>query len=160
GKLGSELRPAIEKTNRSIPLSGTAIPQLPTTYGVYTVTGGKLVELEALPGQVSDQRVLTSTKPISTIISEGPFPFVVYRPDVPSGVAEYVDIRVFASSRPTVAAQRNTADVFETWTIRNVAYRFRVVPMTDHQDMLLMIADDPIVTIAPGRYALVIKGQA
>ena len=47
----------------------------------------------------------------------------------------------------------------ETWIIRSSGYDFRVLPVSDDREMILVRAEDPEFAIPPGRYALMLNGQ-
>jgi hypothetical protein len=56
--------------------------------------------------------------------------------------------------------QVSTTDVEDSWTIRNVSYDFRVAPLGDSSEMLLVRPEKDEFVLPAGRYALVVKGQA
>ena len=49
---------------------------------------------------------------------------------------------------------------FASWAIRGKGYEFRVGPLGDDQQMILVKPEDEEFTLPPGRYAMVLKGQA
>ncbi len=133
---------------------------LPELYGVYAINRGKLFELEALPGQVPDHRIAMSAaiaRPSRTTVSDGHVAFVVFRRDVAENISERVPIRVVAKVKRAVVDPTAAGDA---WTIRNVALDFRVAPVDQNKDMVLLRPESPDFTLPAGRYALVIKGQA
>ena len=140
---------------------------LPDVYGVYAVSGGQLHELEPLAGRVPDQRVFMST-PIRTVsrtvLPDGQIVFVVYRRDVASSAPERVTVRVIAKIMRamtfTTAGQASIGNVEDSWTIRNVSYEFRVAPMSEGSEMLMIRPEHADFVFPAGRYGLVIKGQA
>jgi hypothetical protein len=154
------------------PLASTMQPQtqafpLPDVYGVYAVSGGKLHELEALVGRVPDQRVLMSTPigtPSRTVLPDGRIVFIVYRRDVLSSAPERVTVRVIAKIKRSMtfnkAGQASTAKVEDAWTIRNVSYDFRVAPLSESSEMLMIRQENADFEFRAGRYGLVFKGQA
>ena len=46
------------------------------------------------------------------------------------------------------------------WTIRNVSYDFRVAPLSEGSEMLMIRPENADFVFPAGRYGLVIKGQA
>jgi hypothetical protein len=50
--------------------------------------------------------------------------------------------------------------VDDTWVIRNISIPFRVAPKRGNPDMYEVLGETPESTLTPGRYALVLKGQA
>jgi len=140
---------------------------LPTVYGIYAVSGGQLFELEPLVGRVPDQRVFMST-PIRTVsrtvLPDGQIVFIVYRRDVASSAPERVTVRVIAKIMRAMtfntAGEANVGDVEDSWTIRNVSYEFRVAPLSESSEMLMIRPENVDFVFPAGRYGLVIKGQA
>ena len=51
-------------------------------------------------------------------------------------------------------------NIEDSWTIRNVSYDFRVAPVSENSEMLLIRPENPDFVFPAGRYGLVIKGQA
>ena len=139
----------------------------PTVYGIYAVSGGQLHELEPLVGRVPDQRVFMST-PIRTVsrtvLPDGQIVFIVYRRDVASSAPERVTVRVIAKILRAMtfntAGEANVGDVEDSWTIRNVSYEFRVAPLSESSEMLMIRPENVDFVFPAGRYGLVIKGQA
>jgi hypothetical protein len=140
---------------------------LPSVYGVYAISGGQLYELEAVPGRVPDQRVFMST-PIKTpsraVLPDGQIVFIIYRRDVASSAPERVTVRVIAkimrSMTFDMAGQASLTNVEDAWTIRNVSYEFRVAPLSEGAEMLMIRPEKADFVFPAGRYGLVIKGQA
>ena len=48
----------------------------------------------------------------------------------------------------------------DQWAIRGASYEFRVGPVSEHPEMLLIRSEKPDFLFPPGRYGLVLKGQA
>ena len=140
---------------------------LPNAYGVYAVNEGQLHELEPLAGRVPDQRVFMST-PIRTAsrttLPDGRVAFIVYRRDVASSAPDRVAVRVIAKVMHAMTfdttGQAKTTDVEDSWTIRNLSYEFRVAPLSEGSEMLVLRPENPDFLFPAGRYGLVIKGQA
>jgi hypothetical protein len=140
---------------------------LPSVYGVYAVSGGQLYELEAVAGRVPDQRVFMSTPiktPSRTVLADGQIVFIIYRRDVASSAPERVTVRVIAKIMRAMtfdmAGQASLANVEDAWTIRNVSYEFRVAPLSEGPEMLMIRPDNANFVFPAGRYGLVVKGQA
>src|SRR5262245_10777865 len=167
-----EPKPVVQTPGQALQSPATTLPQsspfpLPTVYGVYAVSGGQLHELEALPGRVPDQRVFMST-PIRTlsrtVLPDGQIAFIVYRRDVASSAPERVTVRVIAKIMRAMtfntAGEANVGGVEDSWTIRNVSYEFRVAPLSESSEMLMIRPENVDFIFPAGRYGLVIKGQA
>ena len=167
-----EPKPVVQAPEQALQSPATALSQsspfpLPTVYGVYAVSGGQLHELEALAGRVPDQRVFMST-PIRalsrTVLPDGKVVFIIYRRDVASSAPERVTVRVIAKIMRAMtfntAGQASVGNVEDLWTIRNVSYEFRVAPLSESSEMLMIRPENVDFVFPAGRYGLVIKGQA
>ena len=138
---------------------------LPSVYGIYAISNGKLYELDALPGRVPDSRVFMSaiiTKPSRTIIPDGHISFVAFRRDLATNAPERAPVRVIAKvvRALTVSAggKAQITSVDEAWAIRNVAYDFRVAPLKENPEMIVLQPETPDFALAAGRYGLVLNG--
>lgn len=141
-------------------------PLLPTAYGVYAVSGGRLYDLQMLQGRAPDPRVAVSaaiTKPSETTLPDGHVRFIVFRRDSPGVGSDLVEVRViarvkqamsFAAGKPVVSSGE------DTWVIRNVSVPYRAAPLKDDAQMYEVRAREPDGMLAPGRYALVVRSQA
>jgi hypothetical protein len=150
------------------PVAPSPVPSgpLPSVYGVYAVVGGQLYELEALVGRAPDIRVFMSAvikTPSQTLLPNGDISFIVYRRDIVSSAPDRVTVRVIAkvarALKFTKAGQSITANVDGEWAIRNVSFDYRVAPSTDSPEMIVIKSETGAPALAPGRYALVVKGQ-
>jgi hypothetical protein len=150
----------------------TALPKpaqlLPASFGVYAISAGKLYELEALQGRAPDLRVAVSAVIMAasrTIVPDGNLKFVVFRREAPgSATPDQVDVRVVAKIEQAMNFDSSGKPVIsktdENWVIRNVSFPYRTAPIKDNPEMYEVQSKDPNFEISPGRYALVIKGQA
>jgi len=158
-------RQGLEPSPASLSSQSAGFP-LPNAYGVYAVNDGQLHELEPLVGRVPDQRVFMST-PIRTAsrttLPDGRVAFIVYRRDVASSAPDRVAVRVIAKVMRAMTfdttGQAKTTDVEDSWTIRNLSYEFRVAPLSEGSEMLVLRPENPDFLFPAGRYGLVIKGQ-
>jgi len=155
-----------QATTNTLPSQSLGFP-LPNVYGVYAVSGGQLHEIEPLVGRVPDQRVFMSTPikiPSRTVLPDGRTVFIIYRRDAGTSAPDRIMVRVIAKiSRAltfNAAGQASTKNVEDLWTIRNVSYDFRVAPLGEGSDMLLIRPEHDDFVFPAGRYGLVIKGQA
>lgn len=98
------------------------------------------------------------SRPSRTTVSDGHIAFVVFRRDVAENISERVSIRVVAKIKRAMPDPNTVAG--DAWTICNVALDFRVAPIDQNKDMVLLRPESPDFTLPAGRYALVIKGQA
>jgi hypothetical protein len=143
-----------------------ALP-LPSVYGIYAVSNDQLYELEALPGRVPDQRVFMSTPvktPSNTMLPDGRISFIVFRRDMTVSAPDRVTVRVIAKVMRDMtfntAGKASTSTLDDHWAIRSTSYDFRVAPLNDHPEMILLRPEHSDFVLPPGRYGLVLKGQA
>jgi hypothetical protein len=140
---------------------------LPSVYGIYAVSGGQLHELEPLVGRVPDQRIFMSTPvktPSRTVLPDGRAEFIIYRRDAANSAPERVSVRVIAKVLRAMtfntAGTASTTNMQNTWTIRNISYDFRVAPLAEGSELLIIRPESEDFVFPAGRYGLVIKGQA
>jgi hypothetical protein len=160
-QLGSAL------SNKANSANGAPAPDfpLPTVYGVFAVSAGKLYELEPLPIRVPDSRVGISamiTSPSAVSVPSGKLDFVIFRRDLVSNAPEEVFIRVVArvtrEMRFSGTGPPAITKVNDQWAIRSKSYELRVAPVSDNQEMIVLRPENGQFSLTPGRYALVIKG--
>jgi hypothetical protein len=140
----------------------------PRAYGVYSESGEKLYELQALPGKAPDLRIAISAaiiRPAGTIVPDGKLKFVVFLRNPASGGSDNnIDVRIVARVKRTTSFSAAGKPVIEdgeiTWVIRNISIPFRAVPVKDDPQMFEIEPRDPDLTLTPGRYALVVAGIA
>lgn len=138
---------------------------IPTTYGTYAISNGKLIELDVLPGQVPDRRIAMSapiTTPSHATVPDGSPSFVIFRRDLASLAQDRVEARVVAriartlkfgpDNKPSTATENNL------WVIRNIAYQFKIAPVPGYPEMILLRPESPD-PLPPGRYVLSVKRQ-
>jgi hypothetical protein len=168
-----QAKPVVQASADDLQLPITTSPPqplgfpLPTVYGIYAVSGSQLFELEPLVGRVPDQKVFMST-PVKmasrTMLPDGRAVFIIYRRDAANSAPERVSVRVIAKVLRAMtfnaAGQASTTNVQDTWTIRNISYDFRVAPLGEGSEMLMIKPDNEDFVFPAGRYGLVIKGQA
>jgi len=150
----------------SMPASQSGLA-LPTVYGVYAINNGQLHELDLLPGRVPDPRVAVSsaiTKPAHTILPDGKIVFVVFRRDLTTNAPDRVAVRVIAKiareMKFSKTGQVITTALDDLWVIRNRSYEFRVAPLSENPDMLVIQPENSDFVFPAGRHGLVLKGQA
>ena len=143
-----------------------ALP-LPNVYGVYAISDGQLHELEALVGRVPDQKVFMSTPvkaPSRTTLPDGRVVFIIFRRDIAASATDRVAVRVIAKVTRAMTfdprGKANTAPLEDQWTIRSTSHEFRVAPLSENPEMLLIRPESSDFVFPAGRYGLVLKGQA
>jgi hypothetical protein len=139
---------------------------LPTAYGVYAVSEGKLYELGQLQMRIPDPRVAISAMiqtPSHVSIPSGKLNFVIFRRDLASSAPMEVFVRVVAKVTRAIEFSGNgapkTTSVEDQWAVRNKSYEFRVSPLGENPEIIILHPGDVQLTLSPGRYALVIGGQ-
>ncbi len=142
-------------------------PLVPTTYGIHAISGDKLYELETLPGRAPDIRVAISaaiTTPSRTTLPDGHLRFVVFRRDSTSSAADRAEVRVIAKITRAIgfdaAGKPVDSKIDDTWVIRNMSIPYRTAPSKDNPDMYEIQSENPEAALSPGRYALIVRGQA
>jgi hypothetical protein len=139
---------------------------LPRSYGVYAVNDGKLYELDALPLKVPDPRVAISaliSDPSHVTIPDGKLRFVLFRRDLVSAAPTEVFVRVVARLDQEMKFGGNAPPTITKiegqWAIRSKSYEFRVAPVGDNPEMVMLNPADQDLSLSPGRYALVMAGR-
>jgi hypothetical protein len=138
---------------------------LPSIYGVYAESEGKLYALEPLAMRVPDPRVAISamiSSPSQVTIPSGKIAFIVYRRDLAASAPDSASVRIIArvmrELKFSEAGPPKTIDVKGEWAIRSKSYQFGVAPLKNSQEMIMLSPLDPQLVLPAGRYALVIKG--
>jgi hypothetical protein len=139
---------------------------IPSDYGAFALSNGRLIELESLSMKVPDPRVAISpaiSTPSRTHLPAGKLEFILFRRDLASAAPDRATLRVIArvvralkfdSGKPTITG------IDDTWVIRSNAYPMRVAPIADNPEMILIRPDSTNLVLPAGRYALVLKGTA
>jgi hypothetical protein len=157
--------PPPEPVRQMPPTPALGFP-LPSTYGVYAVSEGKVYDLDPLAMRVPDPRVAISamiSNPSPVTLPSGKLSLLIYKRDLVSSAPDAVFVRVvarvmrelqFASAGPAKIVNINGE-----WTIRNKSYKLGVAPVPGNPEMVMLHADDPQFAFSPGRYVLVLKGE-
>lgn len=151
----------------AVPIATPLPPDVPTSFGVYAFSQNKLLELEQLPGKVPDMRVAVSAAiqaPSRTTLPDGHIKFVIYRRDSATNAPDRAEVRIVAKIGKEIsfnpAGKAIEAKPDDAWVVRNVAIPFRTAPKKDNPEMYEVLSETAESVLAPGRYALVLKGQA
>ena len=138
---------------------------IPSEYGIYAVSNGKLTELDILPIKIPDQRVAISplfSTPSRVHLPAGELQFVAFRRDLVNNAPDRITVRVVA--RVVRALNFNSGgtaaitEVAGSWVVRSNSYQMKVAPVSDNPEMIIIRADQPQFALPAGRYALVVKG--
>ena len=151
----------------SPPQPAQASPALPSSFGIYAVSEGKLYQLDLLPGRAPDARVAISsviTTNSRTTLPDGHLTFIVYRRDSATNAADRAEVRLVARITRELSfdkdGKRVASAIDDNWVIRNISIPYRTAPKKDIPDMYEIRNENPETPLAPGRYALVLKGYA
>jgi hypothetical protein len=144
-----------------------SFPQ-PPAYGVYALVDNKLVELQQVRATPVDPRnagQLQILEPGRTVVASGKPAFVIFRRDLASHAPEKVPLRVaarvaHAMNFDSTGKAIMTTPMVDTWIIRELGYDLRASPIEGNSEMVKLHADDPALTLPPGRYELMLGGQA
>jgi hypothetical protein len=141
---------------------------IPTTFGVYAISDGKLYPLELLPGRAPSPRVAISaaiSAPSKTVLPDRHVKFIVFRRNSATNALDRAEVRVIAkvaqtrkfdpAGKPVIA---KVAD--DIWVIRNISYSYRTAPFKGQPDMYEVLGEDAEKPLAAGRYALILKDEA
>ena len=139
---------------------------IPTTFGVYAVSDGKLYALDLLPGRAPDVRVAISAAilaPSKTMLPDRHIKFIVFRRDSATNALDRVEVRVVARIAQAMkfdsAGKPIVTKAEDSWVIRNISYPFRTAPLKGEADMYEVVGEEG-KPLEPGRYALVLKNEA
>ena len=142
-------------------------PALPTSFGIYAVSGGKFYQLDLLPGRAPDIRVAISpliTTASRTTLPDGHLTFIVYRRDSATNAADRAEVRIVARIARELRFDKDgkqiASNLDDNWVVRNISVPYRTAPRKDIPDMYEVQSENPETPLAPGRYALVLKGYA
>jgi hypothetical protein len=140
---------------------------IPTTFGVYAVSDGKLYPLELLPGRAPDYRVAISaaiSTPSKTALPDRHIRFIVFRRDSATNALERAEVRVIAKIAQAMkfdsAGKPVITKTDDSWVIRNISIPYRTAPLKGQPDMYEVLGEDADKLLEPGRYALILKGEA
>ena len=152
---------------KATPRSGVSDIPLPSSYGVYALSDGKLTTLDLFPLKIPDSRVAMSalvSTPSQAHLSAGPLQFVVYRRDLANDSPDRVAVRVVAQVKRalTFGAGGNATytNVEQSWVVRSNSYDMSVTPVADNPAMVVIRPQKAEFVLPAGRYALVVKREA
>ena len=164
---GASVAIPVARRETTLAVAPEPSPTVPTSYGIYAVNQEKLHELEPLPGRAPDMRVAISpaiTARSRTTLPNGHVKFVVYRRDSATNAADRAEIRIIAKIEREMgfdpAGKPVVSKVDDNWVIRNISIPYRTAPKKDNPDMYEVQSENTEAALPPGRYALVLKGQA
>jgi len=138
----------------------------PAAYGVYAVSGGKLFALDPFPIKVPDPRVGISamiSEPSHVTVPDGKVAFVLYRRDLATSAPTEAFVRVVAQVERETKFNLDGPPTVEKidgqWAIRSKSYEFKVVPIDDNPEMVVLHPENSNLALSAGRYALAIAGR-
>ena len=139
---------------------------LPSVYGIYAISAGKLYELDQLAMRVPDPRVRISamiSEPSHVTVPDGNVSFVIYRRDLATSAPMEVFVRVVAQVEQEMkfasGGHPKVTDTNGQWAVLSKSYPYRVAPVDDHPEMIVLHPGDQQPALSPGRYVLVLAGR-
>jgi hypothetical protein len=139
---------------------------LPSVYGVYAISAGKLYELDQLAIRVPDPRVRISamiSDSSHVTVPNGGVNFIVFRRDLAASAPIDVFVRVVAQVQRDMKFSGDgpptITKIDGPWAVRSKSYEYRVAPVDDKPEMIVLHAAESDLVLAPGRYVLVLGGQ-
>jgi hypothetical protein len=152
---------------KAAPRSGVSDIPLPSSYGVYGLSDGKLTALDLFPLKIPDSRVAMSalvSTPSQAHLAAGPLQFVVYRRDLASDSPDRVAVRVVAQVKRALTfgpgGNPSYTNVEQSWVVRSNSYDMSVTPVADNPAMVVIRPQKAEFVLPAGRYALVVKKEA
>lgn len=141
---------------------------IPTTFGVYAVSNGKLYPLELLPGHAPSPRVAVSaaiSTPSKTVLPDPHVRFIVFRRDSATNALDRAEVRVIAKIEQAMTFDKAGKPVItkneeSSWVIRNISYPYLTAPLQGQRDMYEVLGEDADKPLESGRYALILKGES
>jgi hypothetical protein len=167
--------PAASAPPSALPAPATPAPRVadlsfpqPPAYGVYALVENKLVELQqvrATPVDPHNAGQLQIIEPGRTVVASGKPAFVIFRRDFASHAPDKVPLRIAAHvahgmNFDSTGRAIMTAPATDTWIIREQGYDLRASPIEGNSEMIKLRAEDPRLSLPPGRYELMLGGQA
>jgi hypothetical protein len=138
----------------------------PNVYGIYAASGGKLFALNPFAIKVPDPRVGISamiSEPSHVTVPDGKLTFVIYRRDLASSAPTEASVRIVAQvereTKFNVAGPPTAEKIDGQWAIRSKSYQFKVAPIDENPEMIVVRPEDSNLVLPPGRYALAIAGH-
>jgi hypothetical protein len=140
---------------------------LPKVYGVYAIYNDRLINLEKVPTDAVDPRkpnLRQITAPSRSVFPDGRVAFTVYQRDLAGSAPITVPVRFASTIASTMRFGPGGTLVtvrpeVETWLIHTAGFDFRVLPVPDNQEMILIRPDNPDFVLPAGRYVLILNDQ-
>jgi len=136
---------------------------VPHTYGIYAISKGELFELDPLPGRAPDLRIFMSailSKPSTSVLPDGRLSFLAFRRDLATKAPDRVSVRIIASVMRAMTfdstGKASVTKIDGTWAVRNIAHSYRVSPLAEQPEMLVIKSELPDFILPAGRYGMVL----
>ncbi|MGX1104758.1 MULTISPECIES: hypothetical protein [Bradyrhizobium] len=161
-----KLKPAIATFVHRAPIEAAApappARSLPTTYGIFASSNGRMIRLEPMNIRLPDSRIAVSvltTKPGTVVVPHGPLSFVAYQRELMTSAPDNAQLRILAQVARTPSSPA-VAMANDAWAIRSVSVDLTVAPVPENREMVELQPVNPDLVLSPGRYVLVFKSQA
>jgi hypothetical protein len=140
---------------------------LPKVYGVYAIYSDRLINLEAVPTDPVDPRkpnLRQIVTPSRSVFPDGRISFTVYQRDLANSAPITVPVRFASTIASTMRFGPGGTLVtvppeVDTWLIHTAGFDFRVLPVSNNKEMILIRPDNPDFVLPAGRYVLLLNGQ-
>jgi hypothetical protein len=88
----------------------------------------------------------------------------VFRRDSAINALDRAEVRVIAKIAQSMKFDPSGKPIItkadDSWVIRNISYPYQTAPLKGQPDMYEVLGEDADKPLEPGRYALVLKGEA
>ena len=158
--------PKAQQPISEIATSGPSGLPLPSNYGVYAINNGVLNELQPLSIRAPDPRVALSAEiktPSQTLLPDGNVIFIVFRRDLVNSAPQKLAVRVVAriARATTLSSGKTISEIRDgTWRIRSISFDFKVSPLNDNREMVVVRPEMADFAFPAGRYVLVLGALA
>jgi hypothetical protein len=149
------------------PLSLLSDIPVPKVYGVYALHNDRLISLEKVPTEAVDPRkpnLRQITSPSRSVFPDGRVSFTVYQRDLANSAPITIPIRFASSIASTMRFGPGGTLVtvrpeVETWLVHSSGFDFRVLPVPENQEMIVIRPENPDFVLPAGRYVLMLNDQ-
>jgi hypothetical protein len=134
---------------------------------VYAIYSDRLINLEAVPTDPVDPRkpnLRQIVTPSRSVFPDGRISFTVYQRDLANSAPITVPVRFASTIASTMRFGPGGTLVtvppeVDTWLIHTAGFDFRVLPVSNNKEMILIRPDNPDFVLPAGRYVLLLNGQ-
>lgn len=141
------------------------VPMSPDRYGIWAIRAGQLTELnDVLPRQSSRGVERAIVEPSRIRFADGKLSFLIRQREFISTPPNRIVVNVVARIAREVTSdkgKKTSTPLSGFWVLLpTVGSEFRVVPLPERKDTVLAQPDPPEAALPPGRYVLMLGGDA